>query len=816
MSTSVVLTASYKMCCFIDDLGSESGRNVSKLLNRVLKRQRKSRKLSSRGQEDSSVGATQLGGDLQCGAPAVMDRDNAAQDEVNNDPEWEDVSGDEQDPGQGGDHGSLVVALEKPDTTEDQQQRRVKRQSFTQEDRLFCQIIHRSHALCLLARGFCHDSVLRDDVLQSAVVSLVPEESLVHIQQKQSGALSVSTLEQLVKEFHQRFKIRESMDGWNVDSLKINYGAEDTVKHLLQTIRDAACTAEECSVLFASLIDALGYPVRTVRHLDPSPLKPGDVIKRMKLEATRAFLHAGRDASKISRNKKTSIDSVSKDDSKAFDAPAQTDPPQGIVKKSDLEYEREIALALEATSWVAPEDRPGTSGIQMNSTTNRKKSNQGKKGKSAGGAVSKSPGGVGQYWVEVFCGDAKDGQWIHCDPASGWVNRPQDVERMTNRMGPLVYVVAFSGGGAKDVTRRYSSSFVSSQKQRDAVWWKQTMSLLRLKEKETLGKRLNGLEKGTTAMQPWVDLINEREDKELDQKATKELKALPTTIEGFKNHVDYVLKRHIGKYQILIPKAEAAGMHKGEPYYFRRDLVDIHTADRWKRLGREVKSKELDRPCKKIKKRGAPKVEENVGGIDIDDGGSQLMSGYYAEWQTVPWTPPPAADGKVPKNDRGNIEAPPFAAELPKGTVHVQLPQIAKICKKIGIDFAPALIGFDIRGGRSVPRIEGVVICEEFEDILRDAYAEDMNHQAHLAKIQRLKDGEAAWKDLLKALLTHYRVKKSYAHDDPSVNLLQHASLKKDPLVQHAASPSDPCPKNQQQRDESLMISQDQVEMEEI
>lgn len=195
------------MCCIAGDLGSESGKNVSKLLNRVLKRQKKSRKLSSRGQEGSSVVATQPGGDLQCGAPAVIDRDNDAQEEGTRDPEWEDVSGDEQDP----DHGSLVVALERPEvTTEDKQQGKAKRQAFTQEDRMFCQLIHRSHALCLLARGFCHDSVVRDDVLQSAVVSLVPQESLVDIQQSGDGvSLSISMLESLVKIFHDRFKIRE-------------------------------------------------------------------------------------------------------------------------------------------------------------------------------------------------------------------------------------------------------------------------------------------------------------------------------------------------------------------------------------------------------------------------------------------------------------------------------------------------------------------------------------------------------------------------------------------------------------------------------
>jgi hypothetical protein len=39
----------------------------------------------------------------------------------------------------------------------------------------------------------------------------------------------------------------------------------------------------------------------------------------------------------------------------------------------------------------------------------------------------------------------------------------------------------------------------------------------------------------------------------------------------------------------------------------------------------------------------------------------------YGLWQTEAWEPPPAVDGKVPRNEHGNVEVPPFAKSLPKG-----------------------------------------------------------------------------------------------------------------------------------------------------
>ena len=57
--------------------------------------------------------------------------------------------------------------------------------------------------------------------------------------------------------------------------------------------------------------------------------------------------------------------------------------------------------------------------------------------------------------------------------------------------------------------------------------------------------------------------------------------------------------------------------------------------------------------------------------------------------------------------------------------MHLQMPRLGPICKKLGVDYAPAMTGFDIRGGRSVPTIEGVVVCKEEEATVLQAYLEE-------------------------------------------------------------------------------------------
>ena len=52
------------------------------------------------------------------------------------------------------------------------------------------------------------------------------------------------------------------------------------------------------------------------------------------------------------------------------------------------------------------------------------------------------------------------------------------------------------------------------------------------------------------------------------------------------------------------------------------------------------------------------------------------------------------------------------------------MPYLGAVCRRLGVDYAPALTGFDSHRGRSVPRLEGIVICEEHREAVEQAYLE--------------------------------------------------------------------------------------------
>ena len=204
----------------------------------------------------------------------------------------------------------------------------------------------------------------------------------------------------------------------------------------------------------------------------------------------------------------------------------------------------------------------------------------------------------------------------------------------------------------------------------------------------------------------------------------------------------------------------------------------VHTAEKWKRQGRIVREDELAKPVKLIKKRGVQQVEADLEYLDPSTS-QQLMSSFYGPWQTDVWEMPSAKDGIVPKNEWGSIEIPPLGHALPGGTAHVDLPDAAKVCRRLGIDFADAVDGFEFKKRRMIPTKCGVVVCLENEEMLRNAWSEYVRHERQVAKEKRLAAGEAAWRDLLTAALTHIRVHRSFA-DDVEAALLEHASMKKD------------------------------------
>jgi xeroderma pigmentosum group C-complementing protein len=130
----------------------------------------------------------------------------------------------------------------------------------------------------------------------------------------------------------------------------------------------------------------------------------------------------------------------------------------------------------------------------------------------------------------------------------------------------------------------------------------------------------------------------------------------------------------------------------------------------------------------------------------------------FGEWQTAPYVPLPVVDGKVPKNEFGTVDL--FKPSmLPGGGVHVPLQGVAGTAKRLGIDFGLAVVGFDFQSGGAHPRMDGVVVAAESEDLLRDAWETEQQ----VAREKKGRKREAAvykrWQSLLTKLMIRERVR---------------------------------------------------------
>ena len=81
----------------------------------------------------------------------------------------------------------------------------------------------------------------------------------------------------------------------------------------------------------------------------------------------------------------------------------------------------------------------------------------------------------------------------------------------------------------------------------------------------------------------------------------------------------------------------------------------------------------------------------------------------------------------------------------------------------MGIDCVPAVVGFNFGGRGALPAFEGYVVCEEFEDTLREAWEAEQIEARKRAKEKRLKRIYGNWKKLVKGLFIRERLAARYA-----------------------------------------------------
>lgn len=149
---------------------------------------------------------------------------------------------------------------------------------------------------------------------------------------------------------------------------------------------------------------------------------------------------------------------------------------------------------------------------------------------------------------------------------------------------------------------------------------------------------------------------------------------------------------------------------------------------------------------------------------EADDDAEEASEGnivLYGKWQTEPLCLPRAVNGIVPRNERGHVDVWSEKC-LPPGTVHLRLPRLVPVAKRLEIDFAPAMVGFDFRNGRSIPVFDGIVVCAEFRNAILEAYAEEEERREAEEKKRNEAQAISRWYQLLSSIVTRQRLNYSY------------------------------------------------------
>ncbi|XP_028906606.1 DNA repair protein complementing XP-C cells isoform X1 [Ornithorhynchus anatinus] len=335
-------------------------------------------------------------------------------------------------------------------------------------------------------------------------------------------------------------------------------------------------------------------------------------------------------------------------------------------------------------------------------------------------------------WLEVFC--SEDDKWVSLDCVHGVVGEPEICFKYASK--PVSYILGIDNDGCvQDVTKRYDPAWMTTtcKNRIDSAW---------------LAKTLTPYETPFRAR---------REKEELEFQTKLQDQPLPTAVGEYKNHPLYVLKRHLLKYEAIYPETpHILGYCRGEAVYSRSCVHTLHSKDTWLKQARVVRCGEV--PYKMVKgysNRARKARLADPHGQDQDD------LALFGFWQTEPYQPPVAMDGKVPRNAYGNVYL--FQpCMLPIGCVHLKLPNLHRVAHILGIDCVQAITGFEFYGGYSHPITDGYIVCEEHKEILIAAWVNEQEIIKQKESEKREKKILNKWVMLMKGLLIRERLKVRY------------------------------------------------------
>ncbi|KAJ4270144.1 hypothetical protein NW762_001817 [Fusarium torreyae] len=291
-----------------------------------------------------------------------------------------------------------------------------------------------------------------------------------------------------------------------------------------------------------------------------------------------------------------------------------------------------------------------------------------------------------------------------------------------------------------------------------------------------------------------IDEMEEATDLKPAKPEKKEVKEGQETLQYYKQSKEFVLERHLKREEALKPGVKPVKVFKNkgkegkveeEDVFLRSDVLNVKSAETWHKQGRAPTAGE--QPLKRVPYRAAT-INRRREIMEAEAAtGEKVLQGLYSWGQTDWIIPPPIKDGVIPKNEYGNIDL--FAEHMcPEGAVHVPFRGAMRVCKKLQIDYAEAVVDFEFGHRMAVPVIQGVVIAEENHDLVMVELEKDEAERARKEDEKRRKKALAQWRRFLMGMRIAERIRQEYGEITDEISVFGHARdtahAKKQPQIQ--------------------------------
>ncbi|CAF3607241.1 unnamed protein product [Adineta steineri] len=595
------------------------------------------------------------------------------------------------------------------------QLKRVLKKNFLQK--------HKHHIVCNLGHGFhLIKTYIHNEEIRSLMFSLL-DESITKTLIYNKKTTNMNDIHRLVKYFNEVFIVMDKPSNDEQESQPV------TLEKLRQAMSEHLTKSSSPIrvILFAIYVRLLHYECRLVFAADLPPIRPR-AGKQEKLRIPHGSL-----TKNIKKKQKQTLTDDDDDDNSTSMSNEDTSRLHSHDHSSDVSR-----VVASTSSQLVKNNRA----ISPPSATTDKPVKTKKESRRLMPRY---------YWIEIFL-ETTDNGYIPIDVYTSKINSIMDFE--VNIKFSMLYVWAFdtdlSSSYAKDVTKRYSQKWLTTpyrtahiehKTNGDPKWYQKLMKKYQPKDKTK-------------------SRYSQHENKQIEDQLARQ--PIPQSKSELVGHPLYVLKSKLLKFEGIYPNdTPPVGWLKEEPIYPRENIHILRSKQTWLKEARQVNKDE--EPYKIVD--GRIKNMDRKMGVT-----TRPELELFGEWQTSDYVPPTAKDGIVPCNEYGNVDL--FKPEmLPHGCVHINESNAARLCKKLQINYAEAITGFDAHGGGSHPVIEGIVICKEFEQTLRDALEEQK--QITIEKEIKKKDERVYknWRKLIRGLIIKQNLARKYADDDDGGDL---------------------------------------------